>query len=72
MMNNGYPLEDERLEPTNHPLRKEHDLPNLQEIVFHPLIFMGVNVGKKRSQSQGSVIGFFVFQLPYMLAQFQR
>ena len=38
-----YTLEDERLEPTNHPFRKENDLPNLHEDMFQPLIFQGVN-----------------------------
>lgn len=30
---NNYTLEDERLEPTNLPFRKEDDLPNLHEYV---------------------------------------
>ena len=30
------------MEPTNHPFGKEHDLPNLHEDMFQPLIFRGV------------------------------
>ena len=30
------------MEPTNHPFRKETDLPNLHEDMFQPLIFRGV------------------------------
>ena len=29
-----YTLEDERLEPTNHPFRKENELPNLHDYVL--------------------------------------
>ena len=31
----NYTLEDERLEPTNHPIRKGNHLPNLHEDMFH-------------------------------------
>ena len=30
------------MKPTNHPCKKEHDLPNLQGMMFQPLIFRGV------------------------------
>ena len=30
------------MEPTNHPCRKENDLPNLHEDMVQPLIFQGV------------------------------
>ena len=30
------------MEPTNHQFGKENDLPNLQGIMFQPLIFRGV------------------------------
>ena len=31
------------MEPTNHPFRKEKDLPNLQGIMFHVDLKIGVN-----------------------------
>ena len=34
------------MEPTNQPFRKEHDLPNLHEEMFQPLIFQGVSPNK--------------------------
>ena len=44
------------MEPTNHPFRKENDLPNLHEDMFQPLIFQGVHLSQKStSQIQGNI-----------------
>ena len=34
------------MEPTNHPFRKEYDLPSLHEDMFQPFIFRGVCLSK--------------------------
>ena len=53
----GYTVEDWRLEPTNHPFRKEIDLPNLHDyvpcqssMVYTP--FKAQNIAKTRARQQ--------------------
>ena len=51
----SYTLEDERLEPTNHPFRKENDLNQTSMIMVQPLIFQGVTLVDSNPFSQSAM-----------------
>jgi len=51
------------MEPTNHPFRKENDLPNLHDEMFQQLIFRGVMISEVNFNVSHHTLSIWPFEL---------